>query len=232
MPPLKCASLVRRYKRFLADIELEDGSVKTIHCPNTGSMKACIAPGSACWYSTSDNPKRKYPDTWEIATTPDGDLAGINTGRANSLVREAIEAGVVSELKDYDCIRAEVKYGREKSRIDFLLSAEGRQPCYVEVKNVTLCLGGGLGAFPDAVSERGTKHLRELTSVAQQGDRAVILFCVQHSAIQKVRAAVEIDPAYAEALKIAHDQGVEVLAYGARLSEEEIVLNRQLQVIV
>lgn len=229
-PALKPATLLRRYKRFLADIELSDGEVMTLHCPNTGSMKACLAPGSTCWYSLSDNPKRKYPATWEIATTPSGHLAGINTGRANSLVREAIEKGVVTELQGYDRLQAEVKYGAENSRIDLLLS-RGEERCYVEVKNCTLLEGDGIGYFPDAVSERGSKHLRELMAVAASGQRAVLFFCVQHSGISQVAAAAHIDPRYAQTLHDAVAAGVEVLAYQAHLSAEEIVLTHSLPFI-
>lgn len=209
---------------------MEDGSVKTIHCPNTGSMKACLSEGSDCWFSVSDNPKRKYPETWEVATTPAGHLAGINTGRANALVKEAIESGVIAELKGYATIRPEVKYGEENSRIDFLLSDDSRGDCYVEVKNVTLYEGDGWGAFPDAVSTRGAKHLRELSAVCAEGGRAVLVYCVQHTGIERVRAAAKIDPEYANELKTAQERGVEVLAYGAVIQPEEILLMRSLPV--
>lgn len=226
-PPLQRATLLRRYKRFLADVELADGREMTLHCPNTGSMRACLAPGSPCWFSRSDNPKRKYPCTWELATTPAGDLAGINTGRANRLVVEAIGNGVVGELQGYDELLTEVRYGEERSRIDILLRG-GRGECYVEVKSVTLCEGGGRGLFPDAVSTRGSKHLRELAGVAASGARAVLFYCVQHSAIERVAPAREIDPDYAAALQVALDRGVEVLAYQARLSPQEVALYRRL----
>jgi sugar fermentation stimulation protein A len=228
--PLNSATLIRRYKRFLADIELPSGERVTIHCPNTGSMKNCIAEGSQCWYSISDNPKRKYPFTWEIATTPDGYLAGINTGRANSLVREAIEHEVIGELTGYDNVRPEVKYGEENSRIDFLLSTEGRPDCYVEVKNVTLGISRGQGLFPDAVSARGAKHLRELMWVVDQGYRAVLVFCVQHNGINCVSPADDIDPAYGQVLRDAMAHGVEVIAYVAHPSAEEITITHSLPV--
>ena len=219
--------LIRRYKRFLADIETQTGELITIHCPNTGSMRHCIAPGSACWYSTSASKTRKYPHTWEVATTPDGDLAGINTGRANGLVRQAIEDGVITELAGYPDIRAEVKYGHENSRIDFLLQGAGPD-CYVEVKNVTLREAPGQGLFPDAVSTRGTRHLRELQAMVQAGARGVLVFCVQHTGIEWVQPADAIDPEYGRALRQAADAGVEILAYRARIlpAQADIRLNR------
>ncbi|WP_049723830.1 DNA/RNA nuclease SfsA [Gilvimarinus polysaccharolyticus] len=223
--------LLRRYKRFLADVELSDGSSLTIHCPNTGSMRECLAPGSPCWFSHSDSKTRKYPNTWEVATTPTGDLAGINTGRANALVREAIEAGVIAELDGYETIKAEVKYGTENSRIDFLLTGGGAD-CYVEVKNVTLMEGQGQGYFPDAVSTRGSKHLRELAAMVESGARAVLVFCVQHSGIERVAAAEHIDPAYSQAFYNAIARGVEVLAYRAEIdpANSHIVLTRPVEV--
>ncbi len=229
-PALCEGVLLRRYKRFLADVMLPNGETVTIHCPNTGSMKACLAEGSPCWFSVSDNPKRKYSRTWELATTPEGDLAGVNTARANGLVREAIESGVIEELQGYDSIRSEVRYGAENSRIDLLLDGD-LGPCYVEVKNVTLCGAEGQGLFPDSVSVRGTKHLRELAWVAASGKRAVLLFCVQHSGITTVAAAASIDPVYAQTLQEVVQQGVEVYAYRATLSANEIALVEKLPVL-
>ena len=233
-PHLQQAVLLRRYKRFLADIALPDGEQITIHCPNTGSMKNCLSEGSPCWYSTSPNPRRKYPNTWEIATTPAGDLAGINTGRSNALVLEGIESGVVGELQGYEQLRTEVPYGEERSRIDILLQGAGAAPrhCYVEVKNVTLCQQRGQGLFPDAVSARGTKHLRELMAVVARGHRAVLFFCVQHTGIEWVEPAAAIDPLYAATLRQAAAAGVEVLAYGATLSAAEITLQQPLPVTI
>lgn len=229
-PPLRKALLLKRYKRFLADVETASGKTLTLHCPNTGSMKHCIVEHSHCWYSMSDNPKRKYPGTWEIATTVSGHLAGINTSRANALAREGIEQGVIQELQGYQDLRSEVKYGQENSRIDFLLSSPNRRDCYVEVKNVTLGMKGGLGLFPDAVSIRGSKHLRELTSVHALGNRAVLLFCVQHTGIERVAPADAIDPVYGKTLREAAVQGVEVIAYTAEISEQAITLDRPLPV--
>jgi len=186
-------------------------------------MKNCWAEETPCWFSDSGNPKRKYRHTLEITTTPEGALAGVNTGRANALVEEAIVSGVVRELQGYESLRREVKYGEENSRIDFLLSGEPGD-CYVEVKNVTLA-EGERGLFPDAVSARGAKHLRELQKLAEAGVRAVLLYCVQHSQIATVEAANEIDPAYAAALEQAVAAGVEVVAYRAELSASEIRLS-------
>jgi len=211
------AQLIQRYKRFLADIILPNGETITVHCPNTGSMKNCMQPMSACWYSTSESAARKYPNTLEIVTTPNGDLAGINTSRSNSLVANAICNGIISELQGYDTIRSEVMYGNEKSRIDFLLENSNGK-CFVEVKNVTLMEANGQGLFPDAVSERGTKHLRELMQMVRDGHRAVLLYCVQHTGIEWVEPADEIDPLYGKTLLEAIAAGVEVIAYKAEIN--------------
>jgi sugar fermentation stimulation protein A len=225
------AQLIQRYKRFLADIILPSGQTITVHCPNTGSMKNCIQPMSPCWYSASESAARKYPNTLEIVTTPSGDLAGINTSRSNNLVADAICAGVIIELQGYEIIRREVVYGNEKSRIDFLLERPNEK-CFVEVKNVTLMEAKGQGLFPDAVSERGTKHLRELMQMVRDGHRAVLLYCVQHTGIDWVEPADVIDPLYGKTLREAIVAGVEVIAYGAEIKPELslIVLNKKLVV--
>jgi len=227
LPPLKEARLLKRYKRFLADVRLSDGSEQTIHCPNTGSMLGCNEPGCRVWFSESDNPKRKYSGTWEIIENTKGHWVGIHTGRANELVLEGIQTGVIKELQGYDSIQREVKYGNENSRIDFLLTGKGRQ-CYVEVKNVTLGLEKMLGVFPDAVTTRGQKHLRELGEVVSQGHRGILIYCVQHSGIDRVMPAVDIDEHYSSLLKEVIDKGVEVYAYGADISLESIVLKKSL----
>jgi sugar fermentation stimulation protein A len=226
-PPFEKALLLNRYKRFLADIRLDSGEEFTIHCPNTGSMKNCWAPETPCWFSRSNDPKRKLPGTLEITTTPDGFLTGVNTQRPNKLVREAIENGTIVELQGYENIRPEVKYGDENSRIDLLLSTGDRQ-CYVEVKNTTLGAGDGRVLFPDAVTTRGTKHLRELISMVQQGHRGVLVFCVQHTGAESVGPADDIDPTYGLTLREAVAAGVEVLAYGCQLTPGEIVINQRL----
>jgi len=225
------ARLTRRYKRFLADVTLDDGTALTAHCPNTGSMLGCQLPGSRVWLSRSDNPKRKYAYTWELVELDGGVLVGINTGRSNALVREAIESGVIGELGGYDEIRAEVRYGSENSRADFLLSG-GDGDCYVEVKNVTAAVQDGVAVFPDAVSTRGTKHLRELMGVVREaGKRAVLCFCVQRTDVDEVRPADDIDPVYGRTLREALAAGVEVVAYRAEMHPEAVVLAERIPVV-
>lgn len=235
-PPLRRAELIRRYKRFLADVRLEDGREITIHCPNTGSMKNCGEPGDDVFFSTSDNPKRKYAHTWELCRTHRGHYIGINSAGANDLVKAAVLAGTIGELQGYREIRAEYSYGSEASRADLFLSGHATcADCCVEVKSVTLLeppIRQGRGFFPDAVSERGTKHLRELARVAGDGGRAVLFFCVQHSGIRSVAPADHIDPAYGETLRSAIAEGVEVIAYKARLSPRGIRIAKRLPVVV
>ncbi|HET7774975.1 MAG TPA: DNA/RNA nuclease SfsA [Azospira sp.] len=236
LPPLTEGRLLRRYQRFLADVELADGTVVTAHCPNTGSMQGCKDPGSRVWLSPSDNPQRKLAWTWEIVEA-DGVLVGLHTGRTNALVREAIEAGTVPQLAGYAGIRPEVPYGGDngrggkRSRIDLLLENEGRPPCYVEVKNVTAAVAGGIGFFPDAVTERGTKHLNEMADEVAKGHRAVLFFCVQRGDVSEVRPADHIDPEYGRTLRRVLGQGVEVLAYGAEVLTTGIRLLRPLPVV-
>ncbi len=225
-PALFPATFLKRYKRFFADVRDQQGNILTLHCPNTGSMKNCQVEGSRCWYSLSDNPKRKLPGTLEIVTTSHGHLAGVNTSRPNHLVREVIEAGLVPQLRGYQQLRTEVRYGEEKSRIDLLLGDEDSASglCYVEVKNVTLDMGNGLAMFPDSVTSRGTKHLRELMAMVAAGHRAVLFFCVQLSGVDRVEVAADIDPAYAQAMAQAIAAGVEVIAWRATLGADEICL--------
>ena len=221
------ATFIKRYKRFFTDIRTEQGELLTVHCPNTGSMKNCQVENSPCWYSLSDNPKRKLVGTLEIVTTSFGNLAGVNTARPNHLVRQAIEDELIPELRGYPTIRSEVRYGEEKSRIDLLLESPTEQ-CYIEVKNVTLDCGDGHAQFPDAVTSRGTKHLRELMAMVAEGHRAVLLFCVQLTGVETMSIAGHIDPLYAETLSKAMDAGVEVLVWQAELSGEAIRLQRPL----
>lgn len=222
-PPLKPATLIKRYKRFLADVVTPEGETLTIHCPNTGAMTGCATPGDTVWYSTSESAARKYPHTWEISQTQQGAFICVNTLRANMLTKEAILAKRLPEFAMYDALRSEVKYGAEGSRIDFLLQAQGRRDCYIEVKSVTLAEQQS-GYFPDAVTLRGQKHLRELMSVAASGDRAVILFAVLHSDVEHFSPARHIDAEYARLLEEAQSQGVEVIAYKAELSADNISL--------
>ncbi|WP_104911570.1 DNA/RNA nuclease SfsA [Pseudomonas sp. LG1D9] len=231
-PPLEEGRLIRRYKRFLADIETATGELLTIHCPNTGSMFNCMVEGGPVWFSRSNDPKRKLPGTWEIAQTPQGRLACVNTARANQLVEEALNAGVITELNGFTALKREVPYGQEKSRIDFRLDYPGGA-AYVEVKSVTLGFDGtSIAAFPDAVTQRGAKHLRELAHLARSGVRAVQLYCVNLSGIDGVRPAVEIDAGYAVALREAKAAGVEVLAYGVQVSAQQICIDRPLLVLL
>ncbi|WP_038173858.1 MULTISPECIES: DNA/RNA nuclease SfsA [Vibrio] len=228
-PSLESAVLIKRYKRFLADITLPDGSQRTIHCANTGAMTGCAESGNKVWYSTSDNPKRKYPNSWELSETEQGHQICINTARANQLAVEAIETGVIDELQGYQQLQTEVKYGNENSRIDILLKSQSKPTCYIEVKSVTLLAANGQGYFPDAVTTRGQKHLRELTEMARSGSRAVLLFTVLHSGIEKVSPAHHIDAEYSQLLKNAQEQGVEVLCYKAQLSSNEMRLVKSLK---
>jgi sugar fermentation stimulation protein A len=213
--------LIRRYKRFLADVTLADGTEVTAHCPNTGSMLGCQPENARVILSTSDNPKRKLKYTWELVETSPGTWACVNTSRPNAQAREAIEQGLVTELSGYPGCRAEVKYGSEKSRIDLHLSGHDTRPdAWVEVKNVTLCDEQGVGYFPDAVSVRGQKHLRELMAQVEAGERGVLLFVVNHTGIEQVKPADHIDPAYGKLLREASSAGVEVLAYRAGLASQ------------
>lgn len=214
--------LLRRYKRFLADVELPGGEVITAHCPNTGAMTGCAEPGWKVWLSVSDSKTRKYPHTWELVET-DAGMACVHSAKANKVVREAFDAGVIPGFDDYPDIRSEVKYG-EGSRIDLLLAGDAGR-VFVEVKSVTLCRDGGVGVFPDAVSDRGRKHLKELARIAEEKDtRAVLFFCVFHAGIEHVSAAGDIDPKYRDALIAAQAAGVEVLAWRARVEPSGIEL--------
>ncbi len=221
--------LLRRYKRFLADVQLADGSTLTAHTPNTGSMLGCAEPGSRVWLRDSGNPERKYRYAWELVENRAGTMIGINTGIVNRLVSEAILNGVAGSLQGYDTIRQEVRYGSENSRIDLLLEGGG-VPCYVEIKNVTAVDESGCAIFPDAVSSRGSKHLRELMQVVAQGQRGVICFCVQRSDASAVRPADEIDPVYGRTLREAVAAGVEALALVAEVTPQAVVLQRTLPV--
>lgn len=236
MSALFPAILLRRYKRFLADVRLPSGEEITVHCPNTGSMRECVVPQSPCWFSISDSKTRKYPHTLEVVTTPSGHWAGINTSRANTLVSDALATARFGALAGYTRIQREQRYGDENSRIDFLLSGHptDERDCYLEVKSVTLMEGDGMGYFPDAVSERGAKHLRELIAMREAGYRAVLVFCVQHTGICQVSAARHIDVAYADGLAAAAAAGVEVMALAASIVPEQshIELDRIVPVIV
>lgn len=232
-PPLQQGTLVRRYKRFMADIETAAGEQVTIHCPNTGSMRHCQPTGARVLYSDSGNPNRKYRHTWEAVQVAHRHWAGVNTGRTNALVAEAIQAHRVAGLKRFVGLRREVTFG--DSRFDIALThADGRHT-WIEVKNVTLGPGPdesdhGVIAFPDAVTERGQKHLSTLMEAVRGGERAVLFFCVQHTGARAVRPADEIDPRYGELLREAVSVGVRVLAWKTRISPREFMLDAPLPV--
>jgi sugar fermentation stimulation protein A len=216
-PPLVEARLIRRYKRFLADM-LIGGETVTVHCPNPGSMLGMAAPGSRCWLSPKVG--TKLPFGWEIVAVPEtGALVGINTGRANAIVAEGLAAGAFPGLPTA-AITREVKVGL--SRLDFRLADAAGSPCWVEVKSVTLSRQPGLAEFPDARTERGARHLAELATLAQSGaesgQRAVLLFLVQRDDCRELRLAADIDPAYALAMTQARAKGVEIRAFGCRIS--------------
>ena len=234
--PLREGVLVRRYKRFLADVELKDGSVVTVHCPNTGSMTNCSDPGSRVWFSRSNNEKRKYRYTLQIIQTAMNDLVGINTSLANDLVVEAIRNNIVKSLGFYLRLRREVVFGGQRSRIDLKLedSSVGRNNCYLEVKNVSYGISNSIGLFPDAITLRGQKHLRDLTMIRKSGERAALLFCVQHSGVDFIRPADNIDPSYGSLLREAFNSGVEVLAVKAKfdIQSSQISLSHEVPVVL
>lgn len=225
--PLVRATLVRRYKRFLADMVLATGEETVAHCANTGSMLGLAQPGAECWLSPAANPERKLRWSWELVRSGEG-LVGINTAHPNGIVGEAIAAGAIPELTGYGGLRREVKYGRN-SRIDILLTDGNRPDCYVEIKNVHLRRDGH-AEFPDAATARGAKHLAELSAMVAQGKRAVMVYLVQREDCDRFRIAADIDPAYAAALAAARDSGVEALAYACKLSPDCIELYRPLEI--
>jgi sugar fermentation stimulation protein A len=223
--PLTRATLVRRYKRFFADVVLEDGREVTAHCPNPGAMLGLNTPGLPCWLSRSDDPKRKLAHTLELVEVPTGGVVGINTLHPNRLVAEALAAEAIPELSGYATHRREVKYGAA-SRVDFLLQHPERQPCWLEVKNVHLMREPGLAEFPDCVAARSTKHLRELAEMVRAGDRAVLLFVVQRTDCDRFAAAADCDPVFARGLREAAADGVEVLVYGCEVAPGGVRLSQ------
>lgn len=224
-PPLSSGILIQRYKRFLADVQLPNGEQITVHCPNTGAMTGCANAGDTVWFSTSDNPKRKYAHTWELTQTQAGHFICVNTQRANQLVAEALANKWITELADYHTILPEQKYGEENSRIDFQLKQQGLSDCFVEVKSTTLLTDNGVGMFPDAKTERGQKHLRELTTIAQQGQQAVIFFAILHTGIECFEVAKQIDAKYAMLFNEALEKGVKTLVYKA-----EVVIDKKVPI--
>lgn len=227
LPPLISGVLLKRYKRFLADVRLETDEVVTAHCPNSGNMKGCAQPGRPVYLSRSNNPKRKLPYTWELIRMP-GSLVGVNTLLPNRLVREAIACGQIEPLQGYSKIDREVGIGN-RSRIDLMLRGDDLPNCYVEVKNCTW-VHDGLARFPDAVTERGRKHMTALQELVGRGFRAVVFFLIQRMDAQTFSPARELDPAYTAALLQAAEAGVEVLAYDVNLTLESIQIRHPIAI--
>jgi sugar fermentation stimulation protein A len=230
--PLVEGRLIKRYKRFLADVELTDGTIITASCPNTGSMAGLLDEGNRVWLSQSDNPKRKYRHTWEmlecskLAHKP---LVGINTHLPNKLVEEAIKAGKIPELASYSSLRREVKYGKN-SRIDLFLESDNQPPCYVEIKNVTFLRTPGLAEFPDTTTARGAKHLAELSDMVAEGCRSMMLYLIQRDDANRFSLADDVDPVYFSAYNKARLAGVETLAWTCHMNAQEITLDRAVPV--
>ena len=224
--PLLPGRLLRRYKRFLSDVELDGGTPVTAHCANPGSMLGLAQPGNRVWLAPARGPKRKLPYSWELVEA-EGALVGVNAGQPNAVVAEALAEDRVPELAGYARHRREVRYGR-RSRIDLLLEDARRPPCYVEIKNVHLRRAPGVAEFPDSVTARGTRHLQELAEAAEAGARAVMLYLVQRGDCERFTVAADIDPAYARALDAALARGVEALCYACNVTLETIELERRL----
>lgn len=236
LPLLQSAILIKRYKRFMADVRLANDNEITLHCANTGNMTGCGLAGDKIWYSDSHSQTRKYPCSWEITEFPKQVFACINTHRSNDLTVEAIENGVIKELAGYSKLQREVKYGAENSRIDILLTAENKPNCYVEVKSITL-MENGVGMFPDAETTRGQKHLRELMEMKAQGHRAVVFFCGLRNDFDRFTIAKHIDPTYAKLFKEAIAMGVEAYAYQCEFKllkncPSEIQLTKSVKIIM
>ena len=227
--PLVPARLIRRYKRFLADVRLEDGTEVTAHCPNPGSMMGLADPGMRIWLEPNDDPKKKLKYGWRLVEHDTGDFTGIDTAVPNRMLKDALIARAVPGLAAYDQVRPEVKYG-EKSRVDFLLSANGLPDAYVEVKSVTLLRQSGVAEFPDAKTTRGARHMAELAAMVAEGHRAYVLFLVQRTDAQEVRIAHDIDPAYGQALRDAETAGGGILAHACGITPEGVTLGPELPV--
>lgn len=225
--PLLPGRLIRRYKRFLAEVELDGGAVVTAHCPNPGAMTGLDAPGLRVWLEPNDDPARKLRYGWRVAGLPGGHFAGIDTAVPNRVVGAALRAGVIPQLAAYETVRAEVRYGT-RSRVDFLLSAPSLPDAWVEVKNVHLCRTPGLAEFPDCVTLRGARHLAELAAMAAQGQRAVLVYLVQRTDCARVALAADLDPGYARAAAAALAAGVEMLCFAAEVSPTGVDLGTQL----
>jgi sugar fermentation stimulation protein A len=226
--PLVEGRLVRRYKRFLADVAFPDGRVEVVHCPNPGAMLGLDTAGARAFVSVSPNRARKLAMTLEIVEA-DGTLVGINTNRPNAMFAAAVAAGAIPELAGYARLRREVRYGKA-SRVDLVLEDDVRPPAYVEIKNVHLCRTPGLAEFPDSVTARGAKHLAELSAVVAAGGRAVMAFVVQRGDCPRLAIAADLDPGYARAFAAARAAGVEVIAYACRVTPAAIAVERAVAV--
>ena len=226
-PKLIPGTLIKRYKRFLADVKLKDGTIVTAHCPNTGSMAGCSEPGRTVYLSTHDNPKRKYKYTWELIEMPTS-LVGVNTLVPNRLVFESLKAGVVPELTGYEAVDREVKIN-DHTRLDFVLTDHNGLRCYGEIKNCTL-VNDGVAAFPDAVTVRGLKHLTELEALVESGHRCSMSYFIQRMDARIFRPADHIDPEYGKGLRRAVRRGVEILVYDVYIDLKGIKLNRKIPI--
>ena len=227
LPPLITGRLIKRYKRFMADVELDTGETVVAHCPNSGSMKGCAVPGSKVWLSKSDNPKRKLKYTWELILTPDT-MIGINTQIPNKLVKQSIENNLIQELSGYDRVKAEVKTS-DHTRLDLLLEKDSGEKCYVEIKNCTM-VEDGIAMFPDAVTTRGQKHLEELEYLVSLGHRGVIFYLIQRMDALSFQPADMIDPTYAEKLKKAVLNGVEIITRDTIVDTKVISIGKSILV--
>lgn len=227
--PLLPATLLRRYKRFLADIRLEDGTEVVAHCPNPGAMLGLAEPGMRIWVEPNDDPKKKLKYGWRLVDLPDGHMSGIDTGVPNRVVGEALRAGAIPELAAYRDIRAEVKYGRN-SRVDFLATGGGLKDAYIEVKNVHLRREGTLAEFPDSVTKRGAKHLVELSDMVAAGHRAIMLYLVQRTDCDRLGFAADLDPGYAAAVTAAHAAGVEMICHGTHVTSAGVDLAARFEI--
>jgi sugar fermentation stimulation protein A len=228
--PLVPARLIRRYKRFLADVELESGGVVTAHCPNPGAMLGLADPGMRVWLEPNNDARKKLRFGWRLVELADGHWSGIDTSVPNRVVKEALCAGAIPDLARYETVWPEVRYGSENSRIDFLLTSAGLPDAYVEVKNVHLRRNSDWAEFPDCVTTRGAKHLRELAGMAQDGHRAVMLYLVQRTDCSRFKIAADLDPAYAKAFEQARSAGVEMLCFGTRINRQGVWLDQPIPV--
>ena len=227
LPPLIRGTLIKRYKRFLADIKLDSGELITAHCPNSGSMKGCAIEGAPVWLSVSDNPKRKYKHTWELIQSPSS-MIGINTMVPNRLVKRAVENDLIDELRGYETVQAEIKTS-DHTRLDLMLESKKKRKCYVEIKNCTL-VEEGVAMFPDAVTTRGQKHLEELENLVSKGHRGVIFYLIQRMDARLFKPADAIDPVYGEKLRQVIKNGVQIVTRDVMIDQKMICIGRSIPV--